>query len=42
VSIGEEFEVGVLEINLHGRQSYPIAEILYERRTRSSSSALTR
>ena len=28
----EEFEVGVLDINLHGKQSYSIAEILDGRR----------
>lgn len=25
---GSEFEIGVLDINLHGVQSYPIAEVL--------------
>ncbi len=29
---GGNFEVGMLDINLHGRQSYPIANILEERR----------
>lgn len=31
-AIGESFELAVLDIDLHGIQSHPIADILHERR----------
>lgn len=32
IAAQDSFEVAVLDINLHGKQSYPIAEILRDRR----------